>query len=453
MRMDPERWAPGGDPERWAPGGDPERWAPGGDPERWAPGGNPEQRVRTRLDLRPADLHVVAEEVAPRVVAPAADAVTDEQRRRLVAEEPLSLAGVFGPEGRDGADAGTVAGDRVRELLAAGGFRHVGPVLGFHELSRGERRQLGLVVEVPVSGWRDGTVLPHEATRSHHERTLADFVDAAGMDISPVALTYRAHSELDELAARATAGRPDLEFVGWGELRHRVWLVRDDAEIEQLLQACGALDQLTIVDGHHRVAAAARRAQRHGGAATTFLAALMPDRDLEFASYDRCVELPPDLTAEAFLTRLGEIGPVKATGGPPERPTTRLEARLYLDGAWYTLRFADAPEEVPEGLGVVQLQERVLRPLLGIEDPRTDDRLVTVPGTEPLAALAQRCSAGRAAFALAPVSLDELQQVASCGALLPPKSTYSSPKAGPGVFLRLRPRLPPAPDAGGSSRE
>jgi uncharacterized protein (DUF1015 family) len=400
-----------------------------------------DQLVGQRLELRPADLHVVVEDVAPRVVAPAADAVDDEERERLVAEEPLSLLRVLGPEGRDGADAGRVAGDRIRELIAAGRFDHVGPALAFHELRRGEHRQLGLVAEVPVRHRDDGTVRPHEATRSHHERALAEFVEAAGMDISPVALTYRARPSVDEATAAVTAAEPDLAFAGWGGLEHRVWVVRDGDTIAGLLEAFEGVDQLTIVDGHHRVAAAARRAEHRGDDTTTFLAELFPDRDLGFASYDRCVTLPAGVPATSFLDRLRGVGSVAPLPGPPRRPTERLEAVVFVDGAWYGLTFGDAPDQVPEGLGVVLLQERVLGPLLGIEDPRTDDRLVTVPGTAPLDELADRCSVGhRVAFALPPVSLDELQEVAARGTVLPPKSTYNDPKAGPGVFIRLRPR-------------
>lgn len=393
--------------------------------------------LEARLDLRPAELHLVAADVAHRVVAPALDAVTEEERERIVAEEPLSLLRVLGPEGRDGADAGRVAGERIRALVAQGCFVPVGQVFALHELRRGEHRQLGLVAEVPVAHYDDGLVRPHEATRRHHEETLAAFVEAARMDVSPVALTYRARPDVDELVAGITAQPPDLDVVGWGGLGHRVWLVRDGATVRRLRRAFAAVDQLTIVDGHHRVAAARRQAATQPAA--TFLAALFPDRDLAFAGYDRCVEtdLPPD----RLLDELGQVGRLTPLGdAPPRRPSRRTEVLALVDGGWYRLDLTGAPDEVPDGLAVVQLQERVLGPLLGITDPRSDPRLVHVPGTAPLEELVERCrGTGRVAFVLPPITLDELQRVAASGGLLPPKSTYSDPKPGPGVFLRLRP--------------
>jgi uncharacterized protein (DUF1015 family) len=399
------------------------------------------------LALAPVDLHLVDQAIAERVVPPPADALDQEQRDALVAAEPLSLLRVLGPEGEGGAAAGRSAGERIRELVAAGRYEPCGMVLAVHELATPEHRQVGLVAGIPLDDVRAGRVRAHEQTRTDRERALAEFLDAAGMDVSPVVLTHALVPELDALLGEVMARPPQLTFSGWQQVRHRVWVVADAEEQARLQAAAEAIDVLTIVDGHHRVAAAlASQESGTPGAATTLLAELIPDRDLRMIGFDRRVRVPDPRRAAQVVASLTEVADVRPLGElPPARPTGQHEMLVGTRDGWLSAVFRDPPEQLPAGLPVTLLQDRVLAPSLGIEDPRTDSRIEYVPAHDGLD-VHERALHREPGLAFVPraVTVEELQTIAAAGRILPPKSTYADPKPGPGVLLRLRERAPAA---------
>lgn len=398
-----------------------------------------------RVDLRPIDLHLVAGDVAARVVPPPADALTPEERTDLAARERLSLLRVLGPEGQEGGPAGRTAGRLIREHVAAGRYEERGPVVAVHELRTPTHRQIGLVAGIPVADVDAGVVRPHEQTRAYREERLAAFLDAAGVDVSPVVLTHVAQPAIDALIDEVCHADPDLEFDGWGGVRHRVWIVDDTSVCERLRTAAGAITQLTIVDGHHRVAAALRARESADGAAREeplLLAELVADRDLRMVGFDRRVHVADIAEAQRILAGLADVAHLTDLGiGPPPRPVGAAEMLVAVSGRWWRASFTDVPDELPESLPVSLLQERVLGPIVGIADPRTDGRLEHVPGLGDLRALDRAVhEAMTMAFVPRAVTVAELQAVARRGAVLPPKSTYVDPKPGPGVLIRLRPR-------------
>ncbi len=395
------------------------------------------------LELQRVDLHLVDQQVAERVIPPPADALDEQQRAELVASEPLSLLHVLGREGDDGAAAGERAGELLRELIDAGRYHDRGAVLAVHELATPRHRQVGLIAGIPIEDVRAGRVRAHEQTRAGRERNLADFLDAAGMDVSPVVLTHEPIDELDAALRQVTEREPDVSFLGWHEVHHRVWIVDSADHAAQIRSAARAIDAFTIVDGHHRVAAALTSVDRGSpGAPPSLLAELVTDRDLCLIGYDRLVRLEHRDQAHGVLESLSQVAEVEPlTAGLPDRPTGRFEMLVGTDTGWVSATFHDPPEGLPDALPAALLQERVLAPYLGIDDPRDDDRLEYVPGLDDLAALERAIQHGPAiAFVPRAVTADELLAVAADGATLPPKSTYVDPKPGPGVVLRLRDR-------------
>lgn len=402
---------------------------------------DPPVAASSGADLSPIDLHLVDQDVADRLVPPPADALDGEQRARLAAGEPLSLLHVLGPEGEDGAAAGHRAGTLLRELETAGHYRHRGEVFAVHELASPVHRQVGLIAGVPLAQVRDGLVRPHEQTRAYRQARLAAFLAAAGADVSPVVLTHPVVSELDGLIALTVEQPPDLAFEGWGELHHRVWIIEEPAVQAAVRRAARSIAQLTIVDGHHRVAAALHATQ-DPRQAPPLLAQLVADRDVRMVGFDRRVHVGDAHDADALLDRLAEVADLEELGAsPPPRPTGSRDLVAGRPGRWIRVRFVDVPPGVPDALPVTLLQERILGPILGIGDPRTDRRLDHLPGVGDLRVLARSLeSAPTLAFVPRAVTVTELQEVARRGRVLPPKSTYVDPKPGPGVVLRLRER-------------
>lgn len=402
--------------------------------------------ARSRVDLRPIGLHLVAGDVAARVVPPPADALTPDERASLAAREPLSLLRVLGPEGQEGAAAGRKAGRLIREHLAAGRYAERGPVLAVHELRTTTHRQVGLVAGIPVADVRAGVVRAHEQTRAYREERLAAFLDAAGVDVSPVVLTHTPEPAIDALVGEVCHQQPDLEFTAWGGVRHRVWIIEQAAVCDRFHAAAGAITQLTIVDGHHRVAAALRAGDGSSDGhrpvcdEPLLLAELVADRDLRMVGFDRRVHVADIPEAQRILAGLSDVADLTDLGiGPPPRPVGAAEMLVAVADRWWRATFTDVPDGVPDALPVSLLQERVLGPIVGIGDPRTDRRLEHVPGLGDLQALDHSVHAAMTlVFVPRAVTIAELQAVAERGAVLPPKSTYVDPKPGPGMLIHLR---------------
>ncbi len=401
------------------------------------------------LALQPIDVHLVDPDVATRVVPPPADALDDRQREELRTHEPLSLLHVLGVEGDDGAEAGNLAGQRLRELVAAGRYHHCGPVFAVHRLRTPDHQQTGLVVGLPLAAVVEGRVRAHEQTRSDRERNLADFLDAAAMDVSPVVLTHPEVPGLAEVLDEVTSTVPELVFTGWHDLQHEVWVVRDVPTQERIEQLTGQLEAVTIVDGHHRVAAA--RASAEGDrdrAPRTLLAELVAEPELRLIGFDRQVALRDPEELDRLLAGLPDIADVTPLDGvPSSRPEGEHEILLGSARGWWRIELRDPPTQLPDALPAAQLQDRILAPYLEITDPRTDPRLADVPALETLEHEASRLSGEEPTLLFVPraVTAKELLAVAEAGEMLPPKSTYADPKPGPGVFVRLRDELPSDP--------
>jgi uncharacterized protein (DUF1015 family) len=369
--------------------------------------------------LTPATLHVVDPAAAPMLV-PSGDDVPERFAPILEAEEV------------GGEAAGRRAARIVAGLLADGSYRTHRDSVAIHEIVREGHQQVGLVGAVPVSLVDRGLVRPHEQTRADREDELSTFLSASGIDLGPVVL---AHGRADELAAaidRARVEQADATFAV-GPARHRIWVVDEPAARDVLLVAASSLAALTVVDGHHRVAAARHR--RDGGRAR-FLAELVAADTLRMLGFDRRVHLG-GLAPASLLERLETVGTcTRLPGVPATRPSGSHEVLVYLDGAWHRLVIADDEHDPVDRLPVVGLQRRVLGPIVGIDDPRTDDRIEHLPGTVPLAERAAATPPTHALFVPRAVTVEELDAVVRAGRVLPPKSTYVEPRPGPAVFLR-----------------
>ncbi len=401
---------------------------------------------RDVADFAPLPLHHVDAAIAPRLVPPPASVLDDDATVTWLTGEPMNLAHVLGADEDGGASAGRRAGEIMRAYAAAGHFRPAGAALAIHEIVVEGHRQRGIVAGVSTDLVASGVVRPHEQTRTQRERLLADFLDAAGVDTSPIVLAYARIDDLMRLIDEVTAHHPDAAFTSFGGVAHRVWLLRDRAQTTAALEAMRAIPQLTIIDGHHRVAAAMRRSE--GAAPQTLLAEVVCDDELQMRGIDRVVGLG-STTPEQLLAGLARVAHLTPLGvHAPDRPDGDDELLVAVAGEWFLARVRDLPDDPVAALPVVALQEHLFGPLLGIDDPRTSGRIRHLPGVPSPAAQARLAGVGETTALFVPraVRIDEVHGVAAAGRTLPPKSTFVDPKPGPGVFLHLR---GPAPDPRG----
>jgi uncharacterized protein (DUF1015 family) len=312
----------------------------------------------------------------------------------------------------------------------------------------GDHVQTGLVAGASVDEYEADLIKKHEHTRPVKEDDRTRHVDALNANTGPVFLTYRANREIDALVERLTAAEPTYDFVAPDGIQHVLWVVGRAGDRDALVDAFGRVPVLYVADGHHRSAAGTRiRAlRRDANPAHTgnepynfFLSVIFPDNQMKILDYNRVVKDLFELDTATFLDRVGNLFEVEGvTDGRPDRAGT---LGMYLDGSWYRLHAK--PEGIPIGdpvnsLDVALLQNNLLAPVLGIGDPRSDERVDFVGGIRGLGELEQRVDSGdwAVAFALHPTSIDQLFAVADAGLVMPPKSTWFEPKLRSGLIVR-----------------
>ena len=397
--------------------------------------------------LRPVATRLVRPEWAARVVSPAYESVRPEQRRELMESDPYVFLHVTRSPG-DSVDPETgrpvESHDEVIEanaaaldrLLAADVFTEVAaPGLYLYRLTKGDHTQTAIIGDIDLRGLDDGRIGPHERIRPQRATLLADHIERVGVHSSPVAFAYPDDAEVEAIVDRASAGPPLLDFRREDGLGQTIWRI-PDTDVGTLLGHF-ADRRLYIVDGHHRVAAGIEHRRRGGHDAedAVVLGALFPAGQLRVRPFHRRVVDTAGMDAGdlAVAVAAADFGvrPLDADEDPaPGRAGT---FGMYVDGAWYEITpFHRHPAEFDATL----LQERILGPILDVDEAGGSGRLEYLPGDAGLARLVELVDAdGGIGFALYPVSLGQLMAVVDRGQTLPPKSTYFEPKVRSGVFV------------------
>lgn len=395
--------------------------------------------------VRPVSCRLVRPEWAERVVSPAYDAVSGAQRDELMAREPHVFLHVTRTPRSDTPEVVAAALEEsaaaFERLVNADVFgpEHP-PAYYLYRLETADHTQTALVGDVSLAAHDAGRILPHEQVRPRRAEHLAAHLARLQMNSSPVAFAYRHDDDLSSAMSHSThAAPPVLDFERGDGLRQTLWRVQDPGFAALVAERLGD-QRLYIVDGHHRVAAAlAHRALRHDEGHTDpqaphefVLGALFAQTDLRVAAFHRRVAGPLPAPAAELVAGLAAGGSVEPADGPPELdPAGPVAVGLYLDRRWYRYQ----PGGVPAGaLDVDVVHERVL-PVLGAHDGAVDEHLEYLPDVAGLEHLVERCDAdGGAAVVMRPLRLDQLMAVVDRGELLPPKSTYFTPKVRSGVF-------------------
>lgn len=327
-------------------------------------------------------------------------------------------------------------------------LREEKPLYYIYRQTMDGRTQTGLVACVSINEYQNNIIRKHELTRLEKELDRINHFDICNANTEPVFLTYRNVPEITAIMEKIkTTQSPVYDMTTSDGIGHTLWLVTDDEVIRTLTEDFSKVPCLYIADGHHRSASAAkvglkRREERPAYDGNEefnyFMAVIFPDSELCIFDYNRVVRDLNGYTTETFLRKLEDSFLLEKQSSSPYRPEARHIFSMYLDGSWYKLT---AKEEVlsdnpVEGLDVSILQKQVLCPLLGIEDPRTDHRIDFVGGIRGLNELERRVATDmQVAFAVHPVSLEELMRISDQDMIMPPKSTWFEPKLGSGLFV------------------
>ncbi len=311
----------------------------------------------------------------------------------------------------------------------------------------GKHVQTGLVAVASAEDYDRGVIKKHEHTRPDKEDDRTRHISEINANTEPVFFTYPHKAALDKLVRSWCRKRPEHRFRSDDGVEHTLWVVDDEKAIGRITGHFAGMKRLYVADGHHRSAAAwrlwkERRAKnpRHTGREeyNFFLTVIFPDNQMNIMPYNRVVRDLNGLSADGFLGRLSAKFAVAPEG--PDRPGGNRKFSMYLGGQWYLLKARpgsfDAGDPVAR-LDASILQDNLLGPVLGIENPRTDKRINFVGGIKGTKELKRLVDSGEyaAAFSLHPVTIRQLISVADSGRVMPPKSTWFEPKLKSGLFV------------------
>ena len=311
------------------------------------------------------------------------------------------------------------------------------------------RTQYGFVICANVDDYLSGAIKKHELTRKEKEDDRMRHFRDQNANVEPVFLAFRDNETLGRIIAETAAGVPEYDFVASDGIGHRFWIIDSEDTIEAITKAFSGIDAMYIADGHHRTAASVRigvekreNNPNHRGDEeyNWFMAVAFPQSELKIMDYNRVVKDLNGLTADELLKALEKDFTVEKAGAGIYRPKQLHNFSMYLDGTWYSLTARPGTYDDSDPIGVLDvtvLSSLVLDRILGIKDLRTDKRIDFVGGIRGLGELKKRVDSGEmaVAFALYPVSMDQLINIADTGNIMPPKTTWFEPKLRSGLFI------------------
>jgi len=342
--------------------------------------------------------------------------------------------------------------DRARENLDAFMkrdilFREGKDCYYIYRLVMNGREQTGLVCLSSLADYDNGIIKKHELTRPEKEQDRIQHMITIGAQTGNVFLAYRDNPGVTSIIEQWTTGKaPVYDLLADDGIRHSVWVINDSDTNDRITALFASEVPCTyIADGHHRAASAAKARQLltgdKAGGTDFFLTTIFPSSHLQILDYNRVVKDLNGLSSADFIKKLGKDFTVKLVGEEPVRPAVPHEFGMYLADNWYRLQarpgsFSEDPIGV---LDVTILQKNVLDRILGIKDPRTDERVDFVGGMRGLDGLQKRVDAGsmQVAFSLYPVTMEQLFAIADSGQIMPPKSTWFEPKLRDGLLTHL----------------
>lgn len=385
------------------------------------------------------------------------DVLNSDEAREEAGENPHSFLRVVKPEIELPTDAdpyGAAVYEKAREnfrKFIEKGYLVQDPKRRFYVYAQvwNGKTQYGIVGCAGVEDYLNEVIRKHELTRRDKEEDRMKHVRALNANAEPVFFTYRAVAEIDRIVAEVVTAAPEYDFVADDGFGHRFWVIDNDATIGTLEELFAEVPVFYVADGHHRTAAAAlvgaeKKANNpnHTGEEeyNFFMAVLFPDDQLQIIDYNRVVKDLNGLDPDAFLAKLRDHFVVERVGEAAFKPEEPRKFGMYLDGAWYSLTANPETYDDNDPIGALDvtiLSTYVLDEILGIRDLRSDKRIDFVGGIRGLKELERRVDSGemKVAFALYPVTMDQLMTIADTGNIMPPKTTWFEPKLRSGLVV------------------
>jgi len=406
--------------------------------------------IKPFTGLRPAEGR------ADDVVAPPYDVMNAAEAREMVQGRPWSFLHISRPEvdlpeNTDPYSDAVYnkAAENLAHMIEQGVLtRDAKDSYYIYRLTMGTHVQTGLVAAASVEAYDADRIKKHEFTRPVKEDDRVRQIEALNAQTGPVFLVYKANSVVDDILFEASLRAADVDVTARDGVRHEIWVLSDDDKVAALTSAFDAMNAIYVADGHHRSAAGSRvgNSQKAANPNHTgdesynyFLSVIFPHDQMQILDYNRVVRDLNGLDKQAFLDKVAESFSVEESG-TEVKPAREAEFGMFLDGQWYRLTLNKAiPADPVARLDVSLLADNLIEPVLGISDPRRDDRIDFVGGIRGLGELEKRVNSGdwQVAFALYPTTMEALMAVADAGEVMPPKSTWFEPKLADGLVSHV----------------
>ncbi|MDH5611046.1 MAG: DUF1015 family protein [Gammaproteobacteria bacterium] len=402
--------------------------------------------IRPFAGLRPVP------ERAEEVVAPPYDVLNSAEARERAKGKPwsflhISKAEIDLPEDIDPYDPAVYAksAENLQKMLGEGILiRDNKDCYYAYRLIMNGHSQIGLVAAASVADYDTNRIRKHEYTRPAKEDDRVRQIEALNAQTGPVLLAYKSQPDMDAILENVAKTEPLVDVTADDGVQHTFWIIDDEETIAKISAGFDAMDAIYIADGHHRSASASRVAKTKGGDGNQnsdyFLSVIYPHNQMKILDYNRVIKDLNGLSKDEVLAKLEGKFEVRAEDAAvsPSKPT---EFGMYLDGQWYRLNInADLiPNDPVASLDVSLLADNLIAPILGISDPRTDNRIDFVGGIRGLGELEKRVNSGEMAiaFSLYPTRMEALMAVADANEVMPPKSTWFEPKLADGLVSHV----------------
>lgn len=393
------------------------------------------------------------------VVSRPYDVLNTEEARAEADGNPLSFLHVVKPEIDLPKDTDPYSmevyekgRDNFRQLIDQGVFvQDTDSHLYIYRLTMGNHVQSGIVASASVEDYFEGRIKKHELTRPDKEEDRMNHVRISGINAEPVFFAYPSMKELDDIVNSIENNEPEYDIETDDGIRHEFWIVRDRGQISRIVSAFEKMPATYVADGHHRTAAAAlvgqemkKNSPHHTGKEeyNYFLAVHFPDNQLKIIDYNRVIKDLNELSESEFINRLQEAFVVSPLENNDPAPEKIHSFGMYLGNKWYRLEAKEGTYDDRDPIGVLDvtiLSKKILEPILSIHDLRLDKRIDFVGGIRGLKELERRVDSGemKVAFALYPVSMRQLMDIADSGAIMPPKTTWFEPKLRSGLVVHM----------------
>ena len=405
--------------------------------------------------LKPFSGYLPHPDEAKLVSSPPYDVLSSTEARQMVKENNSSFLRVIKPEidfqindEPNGEKLHKHAAKNLNEFITNGVLLHDEKDSFYvYQISMGVHTQVGIIGLVSVREYDNSLIKKHEHTRPDKEDDRTCHIDITNANTGPVFLTFRNDGEFQNMLSKILLKEKDISFTADDSTTHSIWKIDDNHNIEMIKNYFSTIPSLYIADGHHRAASASRVQKLRNDrellenddiGSEHFLSAIFPHNEVQILGYNRVIKDLAGLTVNQFILLVEEKFYLKELA-QAEAPSKRSCFTMYLNRVWYRLEAKNKilSNDSVLGLDASILQEHIMEPILKIDDPRTSNRIDFVGGIRGLDELERRCGLdAKVAFALYPVTVEQLLKVSDEGKVMPPKSTWFEPKLRSGLVVR-----------------